>query len=556
VRVAAGIAAIGAVALAPAGAAAATVTHEAGSSAIAYRGGPGEANAVTVTSVAGALVVTETGSAPLGEVGDCSVLSTRGVSCPSAGVTRIDLAGGDMDDQLTNATAMPAQLSGEAGADVLRGGAGADVLDGGDGADTLLGGAGDDTIAPGPGTPLADADSISGGDGIDSVSYWPRMLPVALSKNGLADDGAEGEHDDIGLDVERLTGGAAGDRLTGSALPEALDGGPGDDDLDGGPGDDELTGGAGRDVASYATAWPVAVDLAEGTGGNAARGDRDHLTQIEDVAAGALADTVTGTGDRNVLAGGAGADYVDGRRGVDRLDGGGGADVVAARDATRDEHVSCGPGVDLAIVDRHDPVVRRGTGRCEQIDDGRQRQPMPGRVYVQPRRCGGGRVVQLGLAAMDRPVPLRYAIGLRTGYGRRAAPWLDPGGCRVRVTATPGRGRRASADLSGDGVNVAQTTGSRVTTILRMRRPACAAGAQRRSRPARRRVRVHTRRRPGRWEVRGSQVIAGAVGTDWSVVQTCSRTDVIVHSGRVRVVDRVRHRTVVVRRRYSVRSGG
>jgi hypothetical protein len=475
-------------ACAPASALAARVTHVPGSTVAVYAADPGEANRVTVGAVGSALTVTDAGVAALATAGDCVPVDARTASCPVAGVAVLELTGGDRNDELANASAVPAQADG---------GEGDDLLLGGPAADTLAGGAGDDTL------------------------------------RGLGGD----------------------DRVLG---------GEGEDVLAGGPGSDEVAGGPGRDAVAYVARWPVTVDLTAATGGNALFGDRDRLVGLEDVAGGDQPGTVMGTAGPNDLAGGLGEDYLDGRRGVDRLAGGDGPDVVAARDGARDEAVSCGPGLDFAIVDRDDSVARRGGDRCEQVDDGRQTTPRPGRVYLRPRRCSRREEdAQLRLPEMQRSVPLRYAIGLLTGYAGRPAPLLAAARCSVRLTATPGRGRPpASIDVSGDAAAVSQTGRRLVTTALTVQRAGCshaaraAAGA---GDGGERRVRTRSRGTPrGRWQVRGPFSIAASQGTDFTTVEDCSGTRTIVHSGRVRVFDRGTQRSVVVSpgRSYLARSAG
>ncbi len=522
---------------------------------------------------------------------------------PGAGADRLEggagndaLNGGRGADTLVGDTGADA-LDGGSDADALSGGDDPDTVSGGDGADHLSGGAGDDRLEGGPGddtvgvpAPMmigatllptepgndvlsggpgndaldpgvgggGDRDVLVGDDGVDTVSYGVRSVPVTTTKDGIANDGQAGEADNIAGDVERIDGGLANDAVGGGPGPDVLDGGPGADTLRGGPGADQLIGGPGRDAASYVGEPRATVRLDRGTARTARRGDRDRLAEVEDVRGGGQGDTLTGSNGRNRIDGTAGADYVDGGHGVDRLAGGSSADLVAARDGVRDEPVSCGPGQDLAIVDRRDRVVRRGANRCEQVDDGSRRKPRPGWVYVHPQRCAGSRGADLGLPAMHRLVPLRYAILLASGFRRRPAPMLDASDCPVRVTATPGRGASASADVSGGAVAVDQSSGRRVATTLTVKRPACGAGGRRLAASTRRsRARVRTHRRPGRWRVRGKFSLGASFGTDWTTIEGCSGTTTVVHRGRVRVFDRVKRRTVTVRagHRYVARAG-
>lgn len=88
----------------------------------------------------------------------------------------------------------------------------------------------------------------------------------------------------------------------------------------------------------------------------------------------ALASGVTGSGEGEVLRGSAwderitglgGEDELYGGEGADRLFSGEGNDFVEASDGERDL-VSCGPGVDVASVDRSDLVAPD----CERVYPG------------------------------------------------------------------------------------------------------------------------------------------------------------------------------------------
>lgn len=486
---------------------------------------PGEGNSLTIARDASGFTVDENGAATMTPGAGCGPGSgPNTATCPGAGVSQLSISLGDGDDEVTVAAPTSAVILGGPGNDQLQGGAGQDVFE--------------------------------GDEGTDGMSYGPRTAPITTSKDGVANDGQANEGDNIGSDVERITGGLANDSIGGGPDADILDGGPGDDMLSGGPGADQLLGGPGRDAVAYTGPADVTVRLDLGLGGSAQPGDGDRIADVEDVDGGDERDTVTGSSADNALGGDRGEDYLDGRRGVDRLDGGGNADVVVARDGARDEPVSCGPGQDLAIVDRADRVARSGPNRCERVDDGSDTKPRRGWVYVHPQRCATA--AQLGLPAMHRLVPLRYAVLLASGSRQRTAPTLDASECSIRVRATPGQGRTASADVSGTAVTVGQSSGRRVTTTLTVRRPRCAG--RRRSPnalPPEARLRVATDRRRGRWRVKGKHSIAAAVGTDWVTLEGCSRTVTVVRRGRVQVFDRVKRRTVTVRagHRYVAREG-
>jgi Ca2+-binding RTX toxin-like protein len=221
------------------------------------------------------------------------------------------LEGGAGNDQLTGSGV----LLGQGGNDTLRGGNGADQLDGGGGNDTLDGGAGDDVLIGGAGNDtlvaagdvITDgADQYSGGAGNDTVSYAARQIPALVTIDGVADDGASGEGDNVATDVENLIGGAADDVLVGSAAANRLQGGAGNDELFGEGGNDRVEGEAGDDF------------LEGGAGTNSLRGADGN-----DILVGSL----------------------DGR---DTFGGGAGDDNISITTDGRAETVSCGPGADTA----------------------------------------------------------------------------------------------------------------------------------------------------------------------------------------------------------------
>jgi hypothetical protein len=529
-------------------------------------------------------------------------------------------------------------LRGQDGADVVIGGSGNDVQDGGPGDDAvgtevttgvnqiseetgddlLVGGPGNDTLAPGPGLPLGDRDTLRGEDGWDAVSYGTRMMDVQVSKDGAGNDGAMGEGDDVGLDVESVTGGQGNDTLSGGPTRDELIGGAGDDAIDGrdgddrldgdggggggtdtitggagddaldgqgggdtlsggpggdvveggtsqdilsgGPGADRLSGGAQQDTVTYGDEQDVTVRLDRGTSDSAAAGDVDRIEGVEDVRGGQRRDTVIGTRQANMLEGADGSDYLDGRGGDDRIEGGRAADVVASRDGARGEPVSCGPGQDFAIIDPGDRVLRRGPNRCERVDDGRDTDPGRGEVLLSPEGCSQpARDVGLGLPATQRLVPLRYSVMVDSGSERRPAPTIDTSDCRLRVRARAGAGPAGTAEVSGAAAEIRQVGRRLVTTVFAVEKPSCPAGAAALKGAAdERRLRVRTGRRRGRWQVRGQYSVAATQGTDWITVETCTSTTTIVRSGRVRILDLERQRTRVVSagQRYVARRTG
>ena len=132
-----------------------------------------------------------------------------------------------------------------------------------------------------------------------------------------------------GRGADELRGLDGADTLRGDAGADALLGGAGDDVLCGGTGANLLNGGHGVDTADYTGVFSDgSVDLAAGVArSGGARGLRDRLVSIENVAGGSGADVLRGDDGANLLRGGAGADRLAGRGGEDVLVGGRGADI-------------------------------------------------------------------------------------------------------------------------------------------------------------------------------------------------------------------------------------
>ena len=120
------------------------------------------------------------------------------------------------------------EVQGNAGSDTLKGGAGHDKIENDEykaaGNDTLDGGAGPDELFAS--SALDGADTISGGDDVDTMSYFLRggAVSTAVTLDGQANDGADSNHDGIGEegddvkpDVENVNGGSGSDFLQGSA---------------------------------------------------------------------------------------------------------------------------------------------------------------------------------------------------------------------------------------------------------------------------------------------------------------------------------------------------
>jgi Ca2+-binding RTX toxin-like protein len=239
---------------------------------------------------------------------------------------------GDGDDDVTGGSGADVVHGGD-GADRLLGGAGDDRLLGEGGADTLIGEAGNDVVDGGDGDDAlehletgsatgAGADAYAGGPGADTLWLDRHAGGMSITIDGQADDGAAGEGDDVGGDIEAIVGTPGNDAFTGSEAVDVFDGGAGSDQLHGAGGADDLRGGGGNDT------------LLGGAGDDRLQGDE-------------------------------GADTVDGGAGADQLYGdiagcsvfcSFDSDTLLARDGERDA-VDCGGGADTAVVDSPDVVA-------------------------------------------------------------------------------------------------------------------------------------------------------------------------------------------------------
>jgi Ca2+-binding RTX toxin-like protein len=279
----------------------------------------------------------------IAETGACDAGAYELAIC---GVAPVNVWGNAAANVLTRPPP-PVNALGFAGDDTLVGGPGNDSLCGGEGADTLSGGSG--------------ADLLHGGPGVDIATYGNVTTPLVISLDGVANDGAAGEGDNV--ITESVVGGAGNDRITGDAVRNGLLGGPGndviaglgspdtligeagDDTLNGGEGDDSLHGYAGNDSLN----GEAGNDTLRGDGGN------------DSLRGGAGNDRLRGGAGNDKLAGEAGNDVLEGGGGKDTLNGGPGSDILRGGKG-RDRFI-CGPGRDTVHAERGEKVARD----CEKV---------------------------------------------------------------------------------------------------------------------------------------------------------------------------------------------
>jgi len=140
---------------------------------------------------------------------------------------------------------------------------------------------------------------------------------------------------------------------------------------------------------------------------------------------------------------------------------------------------------------------------------------------------------------------------------------VDATGGRLRLfVAADGSGRQVGAQVYRGAFRMRQLGGARPYTEFRLaalagcprgRGTAAAHASGKRalaaaSRRRRRARRLWVRDRGGRWRTRTGSLSASSIGTRWLTTLRCDGTSVTVREGRVRVFDRIRRRTVIVRR--------
>lgn len=194
---------------------------------------------------------------------------------------------------------------------------------------------------------LSGNDTITGGGGIDTVSYfgWGNPndgsgVPVLVGINasrpfgvnvhlgaGTAND-AEGGTDTL-IGIRNVIGSTGNDTITGDLFANTLTGGLGNDTLTGGGGADMLIGGEGIDTVSYANAG-AAIQAFLSTTLGAGQSDEaagDLYVEIEGVIGSNFGDVLVGAGGlANVMSGGGGDDTIYGE-GIDSVFGGSGIDT-------------------------------------------------------------------------------------------------------------------------------------------------------------------------------------------------------------------------------------
>lgn len=439
---------------------------------------------------------------------------------------RIDgLIGSANDDQLYGFDAQASYLEGGAGNDRLQayesddtliGGAGADSLFGGGGSDVLEGGDGDDWFAGGHDT--AAADSFTGGDGYDVVSYaaldvgvWLNLTDQALADyrgdtfsgiehidgtankdvfldyatdttelNGGSDlytDPADralfntisfaSESAGVSatlasnrlLNFQHLIGGSGDDTLSGhEGRIDWLQGGLGDDTLLATGGDDTLDGGEGADVADLSVLSSVGLQVVYSNSAEAkviGDGLQVSLVDIEQLWGSMGDDSMTGAEGNEIFVG---------AQGNDRLDGGGGADVLLGGEG--DDTLLGGSGDDTLVGGAGADVFDGGDGL-----DVVSYADASGAVYITLAVPNS----QAGDANGDQYSNIEAVVGSNfndTVYGSSAADHVSGGGGNDLFYGSAG----ADTLDGGVGSNQVNYSGSAVAIQVDLSSAAAQAG--------------------------------------------------------------------------------
>ena len=162
------------------------------------------------------------------------------------------------------------------------------------------------------------------------IADTPQALDIRIQNQAVRTDTVlDGQLVTIGTgDDETIEGTTETDVIRGLAGNDIINGNDGDDLIDGGLGNDRINGGDGIDTASFATATgPVSVNLGTGVA-TGPDGERDTLSEIENLLGSAFDDLLIGDTRDNIIEGGDGADVLRGARGSDTLIGGLGNDVL------------------------------------------------------------------------------------------------------------------------------------------------------------------------------------------------------------------------------------
>ncbi len=339
------------------------------------------------------------------------------------------------------------------------------------GADVAIGGNGDDAFFLGP---PELGDTVKGGAGEDTIMYFG-PTDVTVTQDGVANDGAAGEHDNVGSDIERIqtgdgddtiVGGPGGQFINGGEGTNAINGGPGNDTLTAGAGADTFHGGKGRDTVSYDPRTTSVSVTFEGTANDGGGGEGDNVEpDVEGVIGSLDDDQLTGSSKANwlygsdgddVLVGGGGNDHLFGGRradlgvitedGSDVFIGGPGRDAVDESNHTGDMKLSLDGSKNDHVVGHPEQGVDNIHADVEDVVGGDGSDQITGSTSANRLVGGGGGDTLTGLGGPDVLVPGPGTDTVAGGTGPDTASYAGAG---AAITASLAQG-----SASGDGDDV------------------------------------------------------------------------------------------------------
>ena len=245
------------------------------------------------------------------------------------------------------------------------------------GDDTITAGTWDLYVEPGAGN-----DKITGGNGADQVSYaeytGDKGATFDLANNTVSDP--YGGTDTLAGSIEGVRGTRNADTIIGNSLNNFVRGLAGKDTINGGAGTDQVR--YDRD-AQYGGTKGVTVNLDTGVAIDGF-GDADTLVSIENIRGSALADTLTGDDNANLLQGMAGNNTLIG--GNTPLSG---TDIYSLNGLDGDDTLTAGSYDTLLNPGAGNDVVQGGAGNDQ--------------VSYEEYTGANGAVINLGTGVVTDP---------------------------------------------------------------------------------------------------------------------------------------------------------
>ena len=288
----------------------------------------------------------------------------------------------------------------------------------------------------------------------------------------------------------------------------------------------------------------------DNVGGDGEPSENDNVApDVENVVGGRGPDTILGSDSPNGLTGGAGEDFLDGLGGRDDIRAGDAVDLVRTRDGAGDGVSNCGSGKDFVIAD---PGERSFPG-CETVDNRLLDRPVGGRtIALAPRGTFALRLpdAQRFFDLGDHVnFPVRSIVDSKRGTVRLTASRKQARKTKRKRRGSRRRTVRPSGDFSGGIFRVSQRSArSPLALALEGNELAgCAQLAGQGLRRGKRRRWINAITIRTGYSIRGRWSSGTTYGTKWTVEDYCEGTRTVVDRGAVKVRDRGRRRTVIVR---------